>query len=298
MAWAWVVFTLLAAAGQVMRNAMQRSLTETLGTVGATHVRFLYGLPFGLLFVTLVCLWLGTSPPPMNAQSIGWTVVGAVAQIVATALLLAAMQQKSFVIVTALSKTEPVHVALFSLVLLGEHLSTATTLAIVVATAGVLLMSWPQGGLRAAGGLTPRPVLLGILSGAVFGLSAVGYRRGILALGDANFVLRASTTLALALTMQTILLSGYLLATAPATLKALFKAWRPSILAGLMGAAASQLWFLAFAVETAAKVRTLALVEILYAGFISRKFFAQGLNLREAGGIALMVIGVIVLLNQ
>ena len=43
--WLWIVFTLLAAAGQTVRNAMQRELTASLGTVGATHVRFLFGFP-------------------------------------------------------------------------------------------------------------------------------------------------------------------------------------------------------------------------------------------------------------
>ena len=42
-----------------------------------------------------------------------------------------------------------------------------------------------------------------------------------------------------------------------------------------MGAFASQMWFLAFALETAAKVRTLALVEILFAQVISRNLFKQ-----------------------
>ena len=42
----WAVFTLIAAAAQTARNAMQRELTATLGTVGATHVRFLFGFPF------------------------------------------------------------------------------------------------------------------------------------------------------------------------------------------------------------------------------------------------------------
>ena len=32
----WIPFTLLAAAGQTARNAMQRELTAVLGTVGAT----------------------------------------------------------------------------------------------------------------------------------------------------------------------------------------------------------------------------------------------------------------------
>ena len=47
----WAVFTLIAAAAQTARNAMQRELTATLGTVGATHVRFLFGFPFALVFL-------------------------------------------------------------------------------------------------------------------------------------------------------------------------------------------------------------------------------------------------------
>jgi hypothetical protein len=49
--WLWVVFTVIAAFAQTVRNAMQRELTASLGTVGATHVRFLFGFPFVLLFL-------------------------------------------------------------------------------------------------------------------------------------------------------------------------------------------------------------------------------------------------------
>jgi uncharacterized membrane protein len=69
------------------------------------------------------------------------------------------------------------------------------------------------------------------------------------------------------------------------------------VLAGFMGAFASQMWFLAFALESAAKVRTLALVEIFFAQLVSRSLFKQGLASREGLGIGLIVIGVIILLN-
>ena len=42
----WIPFTIVAAFGQVARNAMQRSLTGPLGTWGANNIRFLFGLPF------------------------------------------------------------------------------------------------------------------------------------------------------------------------------------------------------------------------------------------------------------
>ncbi len=50
-AWLWAVFTVIAAFFQTLRNAMQRELTGSLGTVGATHVRFLFGFPFAVIFL-------------------------------------------------------------------------------------------------------------------------------------------------------------------------------------------------------------------------------------------------------
>jgi hypothetical protein len=50
----WAIFTIIASIGQIMRNMMQKELTATLGTIGATHVRFLFGLPFACCFLALV----------------------------------------------------------------------------------------------------------------------------------------------------------------------------------------------------------------------------------------------------
>ena len=59
--------------------------------------------------------------PTANLASLAWTGVGALSQIAATALMLAAMRERSFVVTTAYTKTEPVQVAVFSVVFLGEH---------------------------------------------------------------------------------------------------------------------------------------------------------------------------------
>ena len=42
---------------------MQRELTATLGTVGATHVRFLFGFPFALVFLAGVLMATGLPLP-------------------------------------------------------------------------------------------------------------------------------------------------------------------------------------------------------------------------------------------
>jgi uncharacterized membrane protein len=106
----------------------------------------------------------------------------------------------------------------------------------------------------------------------------------------------ATFTLCIGLLMQAVLLSLYLWLRQPAVLASIMTAWRPSLFAGFMGALASQFWFLAFALATAASVRTLALVEVLFAQGISRFIFKQATTRRESFGILWIVIGVVMLL--
>jgi len=290
--WLWAVFTVIAALGQTARNAMQRELTTTLGTVGATHVRFLFGFPFAILILAAVLLATGASVPLPPATFWPWVIGGGLAQIFATGLMLAAMGERSFVVTIAYTKTEPVQVALFGLLFLGDRLTPGLVTAIVIATAGVVLMSFkPAGGVGGA-----RPVVQGLASAALFALSAIGYRGAILTLEVPSFVVAATFTLTVALVFQAALLSAYLALRDPDVLMKIARAWRPSLVAGFMGASASAFWFLAFAITSAANVRTLALVEVLFAQAISRFLFRQGTNLREAAGIALVVAGVVLLL--
>lgn len=293
--WLWVVFTLAAAFAQTYRNAAQRGLTPTLGTVGATHVRFLFGLPFGLMALAVVAVVAGPLPLP-NFVSLAWATLGAVSQIAATALMLAAMRERSFVVTTAYTKTEPVQIAIFAVVFLGEHLTLPLVAAIVIATVGVVLLSWPS--KAGAEIFTWRPAILGIISGGLFALAAVGFRGGIVALGDDVGYLQAATvTLAVSLSIQTVLLTGWLIARDPAVLVAILKAWRQSLAAGFLGAFASEMWFLAFALKGPAAVRTLGLVEIIIAGFVSRSLFRQSPTVRDMVGMALIVAGIVLIVS-
>jgi drug/metabolite transporter (DMT)-like permease len=289
----WIPFTLLAAAGQAARNAMQRELTAKLGTVGATHVRFLFGFPFALVFLAGVFIATGLPMPPMPWVFWPWAVVGAGAQILATALMLATMNGRSFVVTIAYIKTEAIQAAIFGLIFLGDPLTIGMVLAILVATAGVVTMSLKGKGAMEGG---YRPVALGLFSGAVFAISAVGYRGAILSLGLPSFLLAATLTLAIGLIQQAGLLTLYLALRDRAVLTAIARAWQPSLFAGFMGATASEFWFLAFALTSVANVRTLALVEVLFAQAITIFAFKQATTKRDALGIALIVAGVLLLI--
>jgi len=206
--------------------------------------------------------------------------------------MLAAMGGRSFVVTIAYIKTEPIQVAIFGLLFLGDPLNAGMMVAIVVATAGVVVMSFKPGGMT--GGI--KPTLIGLAAGGMFAISAVGYRGAILAVSPAGFVMAATFTLACGLVLQAALLTAYLALRDRAVLSAIVAQWRPSLFAGFMGATASQFWFLAFALATAASVRTLALVEVLFAQAISVFIFGQKTNAREAVGIVMIVIGVTLLI--
>lgn len=291
--WLWIPFTLLGAAGQVVRNAMQRGLTAQLGTLGATHIRFLFGFPFALLFLFVL---LGATGDRLSWPDAGfwpWLVTGGMAQILATALMLMAMNERSFVVTTAYLKTEAIQTAIFGFLFLADRLTALKVAAIVIATVGVVVTALRPDGIKGFGSL--RPTLLGLLAAAFFALSAVGYRGAILNVGGVSFVTAASLTLVATLLMQTIVLSGWLVARSPGTMTAIFRLWKPSMFAGFMGAFASLFWFLAFALTAAANVRTLALVEVLFAQGVAVYAMKQPLSPREAGGIALILIGVAML---
>jgi drug/metabolite transporter (DMT)-like permease len=284
----WIPFTLLAAAGQTARNAMQRELTTTLGTVGATHVRFLFGFPFALVILAAIVFATGSALPNPPLVFWPWVVLGAGAQILATALMLATMNDRSFVVTIAYIKTEAIQAAIFGLIFLGDALTPGILAAILIATAGVVAVSL-KGKAVLEGGL--RPVLLGLFSGAMFAISAVGYRGAILSLGLPSFVMAATFTVAVGLVMQAAVLTLYLAVRDSGVLTAIVRAWRPSLFAGFMGAVASEFWFLAFALTSVANVRTLALVEVLFAQAISLFAFKQATGRRDAFGIVLIVVG-------
>src|SRR3954454_16236840 len=291
----WIPFTITAALGQVARNAMQRQLTGPLGTWGATNIRFLFGFPFSIVFFAVVVAVSGDHVPWPTAAFWPWLMLGALSQIIATGLMLLAMTDRSFVVTTAYLKTEAIQTAIFGFIFLGDPLSVAKMIAILIATIGVVITALRPGGDKSFAEL--KPTVTGLVAAAAFALSAVGFRGAIINVPDVSFLTAASFTLVLGLFVQTLVLTIYLLWRAPNVLQAILGLWKPSLLAGFTGAFASQFWFLAFALTAAANVRTLALIEVLFAQGVAYYSFKQPIAPREIIGIALIVLGVAVLVG-
>src|SRR4051812_21185506 len=131
--WLWIPITVWAALAQTVRNAAQRHLTAELGTLGATLVRFFYGVPFAGLWL-LGVQSVGHAPLPQASLTfVAWLLMGCVTQIGATALLLRTMQERNF----AYSKSEVLQVAVFGLLFLRDPITFGAGLAIAAGTLGV-----------------------------------------------------------------------------------------------------------------------------------------------------------------
>ncbi len=292
----WVPIVLAAAAAQTVRNAVQRSVTKSAGVLPATFIRFAYGLPFALVALGAILLAGGRAAPTPNPPFFAWIAFGAVMQIGATAFFIAAMAQRSFVVAVTFTKTEVLQVGLFGVVLLGEALSLPVMAAMVLGTAGVLLLSGQSlSERRADPAWISKGAVLGLASGACLALCAVGYRGAMVALQPGTTPwLEAAYGLVWAQAIQTFLLGGYLLARDRAGLGKVISMWRVSTLAGLAGALASMGWFTAFAVRSAVDVRIVGLAEVLFSYVVSRGLFREPVARVELVGMLLLVAGVVV----
>ena len=309
--WAWIPIVIGAAMAQTIRNAAQRTLTADVGTLPATLVRFLYGLPFAVMWLLLVVQFspLGSAAMQMGAAYWAWLTLGAVTQILATALLLLAMKERNFVIGVALAKTEVLQVALLGTVLLLEVPGFWAMLAMVCATAGVVLLSMPQNTSQNPSRNTlqafwspaawlGKAALAGLASGACFALASVGYRGAALTQPGVSPWLIGAMGVVLAQLMQSLLLGGWIALRDPGKLIQIARAWRISTLAGAMGAMASIGWFTAFAMRPAAEVKTLGLIEVIFSYAVSRKLFDEKLSGKERLSLLLVSVGLVVVCAQ
>jgi drug/metabolite transporter (DMT)-like permease len=203
-------------------------------------------------------------------------------------MMLAAMRTRSFVVAVAFTKTEAAQIALFGLVALSDPPTVALIAAIALASIGVALMA-------AQSARDWRSAALGLASATFFAFAAIGFRSAVIGVMSPSRALAASLILVAGLAIQSAALMGYLAAFDRPGARAILHAWRSSLVAGFMGALASQFWFIAFALTDAARVRTLALIEVPLAQAVSLKMFREPPSLREAIGMSLIVIAAAIL---
>jgi drug/metabolite transporter (DMT)-like permease len=290
----WIPITVGAAGLQVARNAFQRGLLTEAGPWGATLVRFLFGLPFAALFLGLALLIGGPVSPRFSGGFWLACAAGAAAQMVATAAMLVSMRRSSFALGTVFQQSSIPLAGLFGLAF-GEPLPALKWVGLALVTAGLAALGWPR---RLAGERIMSAALLGLVAGAGFALSSNAFRQSALALDAHAPVVAALATVLVAQAMQSAALAAWLAARNPVALVTVVSRWRESLPAGFFGAAASGLWFTAFALSPAGPVRAVGVVEMPIAALTGRRLFAERLApwqilllLLVAAGVGLAALG-------
>lgn len=294
----WIPITIAAAFLQNLRSALQRQLARDLTATSATYVRFLFGLPVALVYLAILDGIFGDPLPVPPPEFYVYAFVGGIAQIVGTVLLVALFSHRNFVVGTTYSKTETVQTALFSIVVLGETITLGAGVGILISLLGVMAISVARTNLSPAAlvtSLTSRTAIMGIGSGAAYGVAAVCYRAGSLSLGMDGFLVPAAFTLAIVLSIQTALMTVWLLWKDRVSLIATLRNWPSSLAIGVAGALGSVGWFTAMTLQNAAYVRALGQVELVFTFLVSWLWFKEASNGREISGVILIVGGLVVL---
>lgn len=295
----WIPITIAAAFLQNLRSTWQKQLSGELSATAATYVRFSFGLPIAVVYLVGLHTLGGYALPSPNAMFLVYCVIGGIMQIIATFLLVALFAYRNFAVGTTYSKTETVQAALFGIIVLGDHPSLGAVAAILVSFIGVVAISMAKSNLTLANfgrSLSEKPTLMGIGTGAGFGISAVCYRAASLSLNADGVFISAAYTLVTVLVIQTVLMGLWLVWREPEQIVKTAKAWRMSTLVGIVGALASIGWFTAMTIENAAYVRALGQIELVFTFATSYFLFKEKTGWLEFLGIALVVAGLFLLL--
>jgi drug/metabolite transporter (DMT)-like permease len=288
----WIPITVAAAFLQNLRSLLQKRATGDLSVNGASYIRFCYALPFVWLY--LAVLAADRQLPQANVEFLLFCLLGGFAQLLSTASLVASFTHDNFAVGTAFSKTEVVQTAAFSLLILGEALAPLALAGVAVSFLGVLVLSNPVRLDRLLG--RNRALGLGLLSGAGLAVAAVSYRAAALALPEGDFLMRSGCTLAVTVALQSLVMGVYIGVREPGQLRRVAASWRSSVWVGLAGGAASACWFAAMTLVSAALVRALGQVELLFTFAASIWIFRERVRPREVIGAVLIVLGIWLLL--
>jgi len=289
---AWAVISIGAAFLQNLRSYLQRRLTAQLSVNGASFVRFAYALPFACIY--LAALATGQTLPAPNGEFLVYCLMGGMAQILATTALVGSLVGSNFAIGTALSKTETLQAALFGFLLLGEVLTLPMFIGVVVSFVGVLLLSGKAPLKSLVGG--EKAVVLGVLAGTGFAISAVAFRGASLSLPEGEAMVRAAMTLGVSLLMQVLLMGGFLKIREPGELRRVWEARATGVWVGLAGAGASAGWFTAMTLTQAALVRAVGQIELLFTFITAVWILREKVTFREITGAILILGGILLLI--
>ncbi len=295
----WALISLGGAFFQNLRSALQKHLTGKLSNSAAAYSRFLYALPFSLIYLGVVRYKTGDSLPDLNTEFFVFCVAGSVAQILFTVLLLWMFSFKTFAVGTTFSKLEVVIVALLGALLLKDSLSFTATVAIIICASGVVALSIGQNRINIRTvtiQVFSRDTAIGLICAFFLGASVICFRGASLALQHNNIFTSAALTLAITLTIQTVVMGVWITWREAEQWHKLLQQGRWATVVGAAGILASICWFTAITMQNASFVRSVGTIELLFTYLFSTRIFKEKVSSFELAGIVLIVAGILLLL--
>ena len=304
MEYVWIIAAIFAAACQTARSAFQKNMITRLGDYGAAYIRFCYALPFTSLIWLVWVNIPGNSIPTLSFYSIILCFLGSIFQILFTYVLMKVFSHKSFAAGIAFSKTEVILIAFLEVIILNVFFSFPLMIGITLGVLSVLFLSYARKAKSILetiklllNSVSSLGTLIGLLSGLLLAASVVTFRMSIISI-DGPLLDRSLFISFIAIIFQTILVGLYLLLFKKDQLFAVIKFWRPSLPAGLCGTGATFGWFVAFGLTTAAEVRAVGQIELIFSILISIIFFREKIRKTELFGITLLGISILIIIFQ
>lgn len=282
----WIPFTIFAAFMQAWRNAFQNRLSKEVSTAGVTLARFLWASPVAACYLGGLYLYEPVAMPGFSVHFAGLILLAAIAQIIATALMVVLFRQRNYAVGVGLAKSEAVIAAVLGALFFSAPLSGLAWIGVIIGALAFWLMTNP-GALRE---VSFRTLLVGLGSGLAFALTTLWVREASLALG-LPFPYSAAWVLLSVIAVQTLLLGAWVVWREPETLQALWQRPGQVVSISLFSCLGSLGWFTAMSLETVALVKTLGQIEVLFTLMISARWFREKLSGRDLAGLVLIVAG-------
>ncbi len=295
----WIPITVAAAFFQNLRSALQKHLKGRLSNAGAAYSRFFYAWPFALVYLWGLNTFWGLEFPVPNLKFLIYCILGGVSQILFTVVLLWMFSFRNFAVGTTFSKLELVMIAALGALVLGDGLSLAAAIAVALSALGVVVLSAGQSDVNlksVLSSISEKPTLIGLTSAVFLGASVVFFRGASLALEHDNVTMAAACALAVAIVIQTIIMTVYLVWREPGEINRVVQNWRWAGAVGVAGVLGSICWFTAFTIENAAHVRAVGQIELVFTFIASAFFFGEKVSKREVLGIILVVAAILLIL--
>ncbi len=287
----WIPFTLCAAFTQALRNAQQKQLSVEVNALGVTLARFIWALPLALGYLALLYAIEPNPWPHFNAHFVLAATGGALAQIIATALMVVLFQRRSYAAGVGLAKSEALLAALLGVLFFGARLGAVGWLGVWVGAMAVWLMR----GRGAPGSTDFSTLVIGLASGLGFALTTLWVRDACHQL-NLSFMHTAVWVLVWTIALQVTVLTGWLLLRDRATLVQLWQ--RPALVfrISLSSSIASLCWFTAVNLEDVGLVKTLGQVEVFFTLLLSHHWLKEQVSNRERLGLLLILLSAVLVI--